>query len=58
MALKGLSVRQELQGDAINAVPPVGRRGAIIENVAEMAAAPAAVHLSAAHPEATVFRGV
>src|SRR5262249_39199616 len=41
---------------AIDAIAQVGRRWAILEDVTEMAAAAAAVHLGAHHPVAAVAR--
>src|SRR5262249_2601411 len=43
------SLRLEVHRHAVNAVARVGRGGAVLQNVAEMAAAAAAMHLGADH---------
>src|SRR5579871_5987716 len=48
--------RVEHQREAVHAVAQAGRLGAVIEDVAEMAAATAAVHLGTDHAEGTVLR--
>src|SRR5262249_47870920 len=47
----------EVHGDAVDAIAQMRRRGAVVEHVAEMAAAPAAMHLGAHHPIASIGRG-
>src|SRR5262245_33646997 len=49
------SLRLEVHGDAIDAVAQVRRRRAVLEYVAEMAAAAAAMHLGAHHAVAAVL---
>src|SRR6266849_5230149 len=46
----------ELQGDAVHAVPKARGLGTIVEDVAEMPSAPAAVHFRANHEELAVGR--
>ena len=53
----GLLCRLELQGDAVHAVAQAGRLRAILENVAEVAAATGAVDLGAGLEEAAVRGG-
>src|SRR5205814_1308289 len=52
------SLGQELHGDAVDAVALAGRRRAVVEDVPEMAAAAAAVHLRADHAVALVRAGL
>src|SRR4051794_29207157 len=48
------SFRFELQGSRVDAVPQTGRLRAVIEDVAQVAAAITALHLSALHPVTSV----
>src|SRR5580692_9264362 len=52
------SLRLEIQRHAVDAIAQVRRRRAIVEDVAEMAAAAAAVHLGALHAPAAVGGGI
>src|SRR3954454_18393729 len=52
------SLRLEVHGDAVDAVAQMRRRRAVLEYVAEMAAAAAAMHLGAAKPVAAVGRAL
>src|SRR6476660_2701347 len=52
------SFGQKLHGDAIDAIAQAGRRRPVIEDVAQMAAAAAAVHLRTDHAVAFVRRGL
>src|SRR6266436_4954885 len=47
----------EIHGDAIDAIAQVRRRRPVLEHVAEMAAAAAAVHFRARHAVAAIGRG-
>src|SRR5579859_7727791 len=49
-------LRLEIHRDAVDAVAQVGRRRAVVEDVAEVAAAAAAMHLGADHAVAAVGR--
>src|SRR5262245_26598500 len=51
---RALLTRHEFHGDAVHAVAQAGRRRAVLEDMAEMAAAAAAVHLGAGHEPAVV----
>src|SRR5581483_2853171 len=51
-------LRLKLHGDAVDAVAQPGRRRPILEDVAQVAAAAAAVHLRADHAVAFVDRGL
>src|SRR5271166_1269194 len=51
------SFRLEVHRRAVHAIALPGRAWAVVEHVAEMAAAPAAMHLGARHEEAAVLRG-
>src|SRR6516225_2261772 len=48
----------EVHGDAVDAIAQMRRRGPVVEHVAEMAAAAAAMHLSAHHPIAAIGRAL
>src|SRR5215218_7728012 len=52
------SLRLEVHGDAVDAVAQMRRRRAVLEHMAEMAAAAAAMHLGADHAVAAVGRGL
>src|SRR5262245_14895150 len=52
------SLRLEIHCHAVDAIAQVGGRRAVLEHVAEMAAAAAAMHLGAHHPEALVRCGL
>src|SRR6516162_9030193 len=54
----GLSLRPEIHSHAVDAIAQMGRRRAIFENMAEMAAAAAAMHFGAGHPIAAIDRGL
>src|SRR4051794_25545734 len=58
LRLRAPSLRLEVHGDAVDAVAQVRRRRAVLEHVAEMAAAAAAMHLGADHAVAAVGRGL
>src|SRR5689334_16037926 len=49
--------RMEHQREAVHAIAQAGRLRAVVEDVAEMAAAAAAMHLGAQHAEGTVLGG-
>src|SRR6266852_6176526 len=55
---KEKSLRLEIHRDAVDAVAQVRRRRAVVEYVAEMAAAAAAMHLGARHAVAAIDRGL
>src|SRR5262245_17566409 len=46
----------EVHGDAVDAIAQMRRRGPVVKHVPEMAAAPAAMHLGAHHPIASIGR--
>src|SRR5688500_18500131 len=48
-------LRLEVQRDAVDAIAQAGRRRAVRENMTEVAAASAAVHLGAGHSKAAVL---
>ena len=48
------SIRLELQRDAVDAIAQMGGRRSVFEDMAEMAVAPAAMHLGADHEMADV----
>jgi len=50
-----LTVRLEFEGDRVHAVALARRPGTVIEEMAEVAAAPGARHLGASHPEAPIL---
>ena len=50
------TLRLEIHRHAVDAVAQAGRRRAVVEDVAEMAAAAAAMHLGAHHAVAAVLR--
>src|SRR5690349_5161044 len=50
-----LARRLEVERDGVDAVAQPGRRGAVLEHVAEVPAAPRAVHLRARHAERPVL---
>src|ERR1700761_6018912 len=52
------SLRLEIHRHAVDAVAQVGRRRAVLEDMAEMAAAAAAMHFGAGHEIAVVGRGL
>src|SRR5215831_18828884 len=52
------SLRLEVQCHAVDAIAQMRRGRPILEHMAEMAAAAAAVHFRAHHPEATVAGGL
>src|ERR1700733_14711715 len=52
-----VSLRLEFHGDAVDAIAQMGRRRAVVEDVAEMAAAAVAMHLGADHAVAAIGRG-
>src|ERR1700720_1249376 len=47
----------EVHGHAVDAIAQIRRRGPVVEHVAEMAAATAAMHLGAHHAIASIARG-
>src|SRR5690349_2779697 len=51
-------LRLEVQGHAIDAIAQMRGRRSVLEHVAEMAAAAAAVHFHTHHAETTVARGL
>src|SRR5438477_7996220 len=51
-------IRLEVHRNAVDAVAQVRRRRAVVEHMAEMAAAAAAMHLGAHHAVGTVARGL
>src|SRR5215510_11440743 len=53
-----LSLRLEIHRHAIDAIAQMSRRRPVLEDVAEMAAAAAAMHLGAHHPVAAVGGGL
>src|SRR5260370_3987528 len=55
---KEKSLRLEIHRDAVDAVAQVRRRRAVVEYVAEMAAAAAAIYLGAHHAVAAIDRGL
>src|SRR3984893_14396050 len=57
VSARARSVADELQGDAVHAVPKARGLGAIVEDVAQMPSAPATVHFRADHEELAVARG-
>src|ERR1700733_13519349 len=56
LMVRYLSVRDEIQGDAVDAIALMGGGRAVREDVAEMAAAGRAMHLRADHAMAAVSR--
>src|SRR5690606_34742094 len=54
---RGFSLRHEFQSHAIHAVAQASRRRAIVENMAEMPATAAAMHLSACHEKLAIHAG-
>jgi hypothetical protein len=52
-----VSRRDEIEGDAVQAVAEPGRRGTVLEHVAEMPAASATMHLGPDQEQATLLRG-
>src|SRR5207245_6527519 len=57
VSARARSGANELQGDAVHAVAKARGPGTIVEDVAEMPSAPAAMHFRADHEELTVGRG-
>src|SRR5882724_9058995 len=57
VSARARSGADELQGDAVHAVPEARGVGTIVEDVAQMSPAPAAVRFRADHEELTVGRG-
>src|SRR5271165_4879659 len=53
-----LLLRREIHGDAIDAIAQMGGRRPILEHMAEMTAAAAAMHLGADHSVASVARSL
>src|SRR5580704_15660512 len=53
----GRSFRLEVRGHAVDAIAQVRRRRPVLEHVAEMAAAAAAMHFGTFHTPAAVGRG-
>src|SRR5512147_1774000 len=52
-----VSRRDEIEGDAVQAVAEPGRRGTVLEHVAEMPAAAATMHLGPDQEQTMVLRG-
>src|SRR5437016_3356679 len=57
VSARARSGANELQGDAVHAVAKARGHGTIVEDVAEMPSAPAAMHFRADHEELAVGRG-
>src|SRR5438105_4219067 len=53
-----LLLRLEIQRDAIDAIAQMRGRWSVLEHVAKMAPAAAAMHFRARHPEAAIGRGL